>query len=105
MIREFFGFRKMIAGRLIKIIYLLGALAVTIFSFVLMFAPVLFRGGVYFPGGGRPVEIYIARIITGVVVLIIGNVIWRIVCEYSIILFSMHEGIWKLVHNEENKIQ
>ena len=63
MIREFFGFRKMIAGRLIKIIYLLGAFAVTIFGFVLMFAPVLFRDGVYFPGGGRPVEIYIARII------------------------------------------
>jgi len=62
------------------VIYILGALVVTIGSIVLM----AFGAGY----GGAAVGI-----ILGIVMLIFGNLAWRILCEYWIVQFRIYEEI------------
>ena len=76
----FFSFRCMISPSIIKIIYILGAIGVTISSIV-------FMSGQFFWMG-----------IMGVV---IGNLVWRLVCETAIIFFRMNEQLGQLVTLQE----
>jgi predicted RND superfamily exporter protein len=66
----YLGFRKMISTELIKAVYLLGALAVLGLG-VLLFVR------------GEPA--------LGVLVALGGNVVWRLICEAGILLFSIHD--------------
>ncbi|HJW97478.1 MAG TPA: DUF4282 domain-containing protein [archaeon] len=95
MIRQFFSFRKMIAKDLIKIVYAIGAIVLTLLGIFVIAGAVLFE---FHPGGD-----FIEFIILGLTILIVGNVVWRAFCEYSFVLFSIHEGIWKLVPGEGNQ--
>jgi len=74
---NFFAFREMISLTLIKFIYIAGIVAVIGWGISL-----IINGG-------------IANIIAGIVVLIFGNLFWRICCESWILFFSMHELIKK----------
>lgn len=66
----FLAFRKMISVELIKAVYLLGALAIAGAGFV-----AIVRG----------------QLGAGLLVIIGGNVLWRLLCEGGILLFSIHE--------------
>ncbi len=63
------------------IIYVLGALVVTIGAILLMLS------GAAVPGGTG------VAIILGVVLLIFGNLAWRILCEYWVVQFRIYEEI------------
>jgi hypothetical protein len=77
---EYITFKKFITPTFIMVIYILGALVVTIGSFVLM----AFGAGY----GGAAVGI-----ILGIIMLIFGNLAWRILCEYWIVQFRIYEEI------------
>lgn len=74
----FFSFQKMISRTLIQIIYILGAVFITLggLRFLVMAANMRSSGSL---------------VITGLGLLIVGNLIWRIVCEAWILLFSIHD--------------
>jgi hypothetical protein len=77
---EYLSFKKFITPTFIMIIYILGAVVVTIGSILLM----AFGGGY----GGAAVGI-----ILGIVMLIFGNLAWRILCEYWVVQFRIYEEI------------
>jgi hypothetical protein len=77
---EYITFKKFITPTFIMVIYILGALVVTIGSFVLM------AFGVGY--GGAAVGIMV-----GIIMLIFGNLAWRILCEYWIVQFRIYEEI------------
>ena len=77
---QYITFKKFITPTFIMVIYILGALVVTIGSIVLM----AFGAGY----GGAAVGI-----ILGIVMLIFGNLAWRILCEYWIVQFRIYEEI------------
>jgi len=82
IVGRYFGFRKLITPALIKLSYLLGALAITFFSGIAIMFPDTFA--TY--GRDSTVVVFI-----GIVVLVLGNLAWSMLCEGAILIFSLHE--------------
>lgn len=83
---EYIGFKRFITPTFIMVIYILGALVITIGSFIIMFVDFNVGGAGVSLGGG-------VGIIIGIVMLIFGNLAWRILCEYWVVQFRIYEEI------------
>ncbi len=70
--KGFFGFRQMVSTALIKFFYILGVIVLTIGGIVM-----LFQGG--------------ENALIGLGAIIFGNLVWRIICEGWILVFSIHD--------------
>lgn len=68
----FLSFQKMISVELIRGVYVLGALGLTVFGVI-----VILDG----------------RLAAGLLLIVGGNILWRLVCEAGILLFSIHERL------------
>jgi len=75
----FFSFRTMVSRTLIQIIYILGMIAFSIGGISIIVQAVNSRYG-----SGE-------NFMMGLGVLILGNLIWRIICEAWILLFNIHD--------------
>lgn len=90
----YFSFRKQITGYFVRIIYALGFIVLTVggigfavwASLRLYHATLPTRTGVYF-------------IAAGLGVALIGNLAWRMICEFWLLLFNMHAQLVSLVSN------
>jgi len=82
----YISFKRFITPTFIMIIYILGALVITIGSFIIMFVDFNVAGQGVSLGGG-------VGIIIGIVMLIFGNLAWRILCEYWVVQFRIYEEI------------
>ena len=71
---KFLNFDNLITTNIIKVVYLLGVLVITIGSFVGMA-----QGG--------------SGVLGGLLGVILGNLIWRVVCENIIVLFDIHDTL------------
>ncbi len=76
----FLGFRTLITTTIVKILYVVGCLAVTVGGMVWMAGAVL-------ASDGRPALHFIG----GALTITVGNLLWRLVCEGWILFFSLHE--------------
>jgi len=90
----YFSFHEMVSGSLIKAIYLAGLITITIVGIALIVVgahetanagtdslwhvPVIMGNGNY-------------NVIAGALLLVAGNLFWRLVCEAWILIFSIHE--------------
>jgi hypothetical protein len=83
----YFSFRKMISTSLIKFLYVLGAIIITLTGLVPLF------GGLFASAyGGRDAGPAGALgLLFSLVWITVGNLLWRILCESWILLFSVHE--------------
>lgn len=72
----YFSFRKMISRGLIKFAYSIGMVVITIISIVMIIG-----------GGQSKTEL----LLFGLLLLVFGNLFWRIICESTILIFSIHE--------------
>jgi len=79
---EYLAFRRFITPAFIMIIYILGAILITIGA-IFMMAGYGLLGGV---GGG-------VGVVSGVLVLIFGNLFWRMLCEYLIVQFRIYDEL------------
>jgi hypothetical protein len=88
-ISDFFNFRIFISTKIIKLIYNLGVIILTIIA--ILIAPE-----------------FISRVekeLTGLtfiltfIIYIIFNLIWRVLCEFTILFFSMHEILASIEKN------
>jgi len=79
--RRFLNFQIMVSSWVLKIIYILGAIVITLGGIILFFV-VLFKGGIY-------ILLSFAVLIS----IVICNLIWRVLCELWILFFSMHDSI------------
>ncbi|WP_175304630.1 DUF4282 domain-containing protein [Candidatus Nitrospira nitrificans] len=79
---EYFAFRELVTPQLIKVVYLVGACFITAAGLLSIVSPDALAEYAAGP---------IATRLGGIVVLLIGNLMWRMMCEGAILLFSLHE--------------
>ena len=82
---DFINFKMFITTTFMKIIYIIGAILITLGSFVLMvgFSMPFYYG--FSAGAGG--------VLAGLAVLIFGNIGWRLICEAIIVVFSIHDRL------------
>jgi len=114
---KFIKFEAMLTPALISIVYLLGVLLIVLVSLLIMvlsFAPPSYDGSLenpaYLPrysgssfGTNSLDNNYMTYksapsfngmyIVWGLVFLVFGNVIWRMVCEFIVVLFKINDNI------------
>ncbi len=79
---EYFAFRELVTPQLIKVVYIVGACFITAAGLLSILSPETLN------------EYEVGPILTrlgGILVLLVGNLVWRMMCEGAILLFSLHE--------------
>lgn len=79
---EYFAFRELVTPQLIKVVYIVGACIITAAGLLSILSPETMN------------EYEAGLILTrlgGILVLLAGNLVWRMMCEGAILLFSLHE--------------
>ena len=79
---EYFAFRELVTPQLIKVVYIVGTCLITAAGLLSILSPETLNE--YDAG---PV---LSRL-GGIFVLLVGNLMWRMMCEGAILLFSLHE--------------
>jgi hypothetical protein len=74
---DYLTFKKMVSSFLLRFVYLVGIAALIIWAI-----------DFFIKGNG-------ISIVAGFLVLIFGNLIWRVTCELWIVLFSIHDTLRK----------
>ncbi len=74
----FLSFRTMVSRTLIQVIYILGAIGLSVYGIILIDKSTEGNGS-----GGL--------VVTGLGILLLGNLAWRITCEAWILLFNIHD--------------
>ncbi len=74
---DFFNFRKMVSSFIVKILYVLGIISIT------------------FAGIG---VIFGQNFMLGLLIIVGGNLAWRLFCEAAILLFSIHHELIRISH-------
>ena len=92
---DFLNFKMYITKTFMKIIYIIGAILITLGSFALMIGGALPYNYYYSIGSGG--------ILGGLALLTLGNLGWRLICEAIIIIFSIHERLVS-IDNKTNTI-
>ena len=72
---EFISFRYLITPTLVTVIYVIGAVLITLTALA-----ALAQGG----GGG---------LVSGLLLLIFGNLYWRVILEFIVVLFRMNDSL------------
>lgn len=90
----FFSFRTLVSTSIIKAVYLIGAVILSLFGMLELLVGTFKLIGREFPDPvvqrmtqGEP----LIQLMIGIFVLVFGNLCWRFVCEVWILFFSMHE--------------
>jgi uncharacterized membrane protein len=73
-LREFVAFRYLITPTIITIVYVIGAVVITIAGL----------GAIASGGGG---------LLGGLVILLFGNLYWRVILEFVVVLFRMNDAL------------
>ena len=79
--REFFSFRRMITMQLIQVIYFIVAGLISLVSIIIIFSGNSLQS--FLPGG----------VLTGIAILVLGNILWRICCELIIVFFRINKTL------------
>ena len=81
---EFLSFKKLITYVIIKIVYLLGVFVIVLYSLFTIFrAPGNFIG-------------FLINFAIGILMIIFGNILWRIMCEIVLVVFNILGELKKL---------
>jgi hypothetical protein len=81
----YFSFQKLITPRFVKFIYAIGLLAMTVAGIALAV-----WAGLGLRSATLPTRMGVYYIAIGASVTIVGNLVWRVLCEIWIVLFSIH---------------
>ncbi|MES1160653.1 MAG: DUF4282 domain-containing protein [Bacteroidota bacterium] len=102
--KDFLSFRTMITLQIIQILYVVGAIVITLGSLAMMFGGGRHSeyGGGYGGGfgGGSPFSLLGGGgFIAGLIFLLIGNIGWRIWCELIIVFFRINKTLTNIETN------
>lgn len=81
---EFLSFRKFISPIIIKIVYMIGAVCTVFLGLYMMFNNI------------HSFQQFLLQFLIGILIIIFGNLTWRISCEIMLLLFSMNDELKKL---------
>ena len=79
---QYFAFRTLVTPHLIKSVYIVGACVLTGAGVLLIMSPDNLTGIAEDPIFAR---------FGGILLFLVGNLVWRMLCEGAILLFSLHE--------------
>jgi NADH:ubiquinone oxidoreductase subunit 6 (subunit J) len=86
--KDYFSFKTMITLQIIQIIYIVGAIFITIAALMMMFS----RGDSGYPGG--PMAFFGGGgFFSGLIFLVVGNVALRVWCEIIIVFFRINKTL------------
>ncbi|MFN4314021.1 MAG: DUF4282 domain-containing protein [Chitinophagaceae bacterium] len=88
---DFFSFKSMITLRIIQVVYILVAALITLGGLMIMF-----KGE---ERGYRDVSLMPGGFMGGLLVLIFGNLIWRIWCELLVVFFTINRSLNSIEKN------
>lgn len=91
---NFISFKKFISTFLIQFIYVIGVIFITITGLSKLFEKQHEMFG--FSSSGN-------NTLMGIMIIIAGNLLWRLVCEASIVIFSMHDTLSAIEHELKRK--
>lgn len=79
----YLSFEKMISPTLIKVVYVLGMVGIIVAAIYMAFA------------GTKEADdtAKLLKVLSAILLAIVGNLLWRLVCEQVILLFSIHERL------------
>jgi hypothetical protein len=79
----YFSFEKMISPTLIKVVYVIGMLGIVIAAIYMASA------------GSKETEdtAKLLKVVGALLLAVVGNLLWRLICEQVILLFSIHERL------------
>jgi hypothetical protein len=85
---DYFSFHKLITNTIVKTVYFVGFLAISVGAIALIVwaGMQLHDANIARQMGWRYVAI-------GAAALVIGNIAWRVICEFWIVLFSINEHL------------
>ena len=81
----YFSFQKLITPRFVKFIYVVGLLAMTAGGIALAT-----WAGLGLRSATLPTRMGVYYIAIGAGMVIVGNLVWRVLCEIWIVLFNIH---------------
>jgi len=87
----FFAFRTMVTPAVIRVLYVLGAIALLVATIFLM---VKSQEG-YRATAGQAILLLLAGLA--------GQLVWRVSCEMTIVIFSIHEELVQIRKAKQNK--
>ena len=89
---SFLSFRKMVTIPVIKVVYVIFAILITIAGIVEIFI----SNRLPFSDNS------VLEIVLGLVAIIVANIVWRIICEAWIVSFRIHEELVFIRNKLEN---
>ena len=92
---DFLQFRRMITLQIIPILYAIVAVIITLASLGMMFS----GGGGSYGGGYGPMSFMPGGFLGGLLFLILGNIFWRMWCEFILVLFRINKNIQDVEKN------
>ncbi len=88
--RGFFAFGSFIGPPFIQVVYVLGAAAISLAGLGMVLL-VLTGWAPEFTEVGRDMLLF-----GGLTLLGVGNILWRVLCEFGMLLFRLHEALTRL---------
>ena len=85
LFNDFINFDYFITKDVITVIYILGAILITLIGVVIMIWGRVLPGELYKDAS--------SAIIAGGLFLIFGNVLWRIICEFIAVIFKINDSL------------
>jgi drug/metabolite transporter (DMT)-like permease len=92
---DFIRFDYFITKEVMSWIYVFGAFLITAIGIVIMIWGSVLSGDTYKDSA--------SAFIAGVLILIVGNLFWRIACEFVTVIFSIYDKLSKMVSEPEHK--
>jgi len=101
----YFSFHRLVSTSIIKATYVIGTVLITFwglgaigFGIASLAQPDVLELRMLVLG--QPV----AAVVTGAITLVFGNLLWRLLCEGWILLFSMHELLAAIAHGSSQSL-
>lgn len=89
---DFFQFKRFITADLLRLLYVVGALFITAIGFILFVSD--------------ESSLDIPNSFWGLILISVGNLLWRLYCEFMIVIFSIHERLVSIDYKiKNNKIK
>ena len=84
----YFSFQKMISTSVVKVVYFLGFLILSSLSITL-----IVWAGLRLNSASIERQLGWRYVAYGAAALVVGNILWRVICEFCIVLFNINEQL------------
>ena len=99
--KDYLQFKRMITLQIIPVLYVVVAVIITLASIGMMFGGGRGYGGY---GGYGALGFFQGGFLSGLVFLVIGNVFWRMWCEFMLVVFRINKSLQNIDKNTQKQL-